>query len=675
MIAQNGFPFQRAPLDNHLGSDIRYDPTGPPEADSSRVLAMPAIEAEPLPRLPALKTVLLIVLAFFAATFAIYGHSLRNDFVRWDDGMLVYENPAIREISPRSLAYIFTHYDPELYIPLTFLTYQIEYQLGGQGAFIYHFNNLLLHTLNALLTAWFVFLLGRRKWLALLCGLLFAVHPLHAEAVEWVSARKDVLSTFFFLFSVIAYMHWREDRIKRLLLFSLAAFAFGLVSKVMVITLPVILLLIDWKERRRISLRMLTEKIPYIAVAGVFGVIAVLGKTGVIQSSTLSAKILMACKSAVFYLEKLLWPTKLSLLYPYVKPITLSSPDFFIPIGVLIALAVFAWWTLRWGRGVVFGLAFYLVTVAPTFINFAKGGELDVYFASDRYAYIPSIGIFYAVAWLAWTLLERYRAADDDRPRLFQVIGGVMILVFAVVAFRQSFVWRNTETLFQNVLAQYPESSHVAHNNLGNVYRLRGELDQAVDEYKQAIAIRPHAKTISNLGATYRRQGLLTEAHAEYQKALTIHAGSREAHLGLGLVLLAEKRYADAEARFREAARIDPTYEEAFTNLGVALLNQGKTQEAITAYRQAIEVNPYFPDARYNLAVALESTGQAEEALHEYLLVIRMVPTVIPARINAALLQHRLGQVEQARRLFEEILRLDPANRAARSALQQMGAG
>jgi hypothetical protein len=152
------------------------------------------METSQMPSLPSWKTVLIVIGAFFAATLLVYGHSIKGEFVRWDDGMLVYENPAIREISPRTLRHIFTTYDPELYIPLTFLSYQIDYQIGGIGATQYHLTNFLFHTFNAILVAWLVFLLSRKGWIGIVSGLLFALHPLHTEAIQWVSARKDLLA-------------------------------------------------------------------------------------------------------------------------------------------------------------------------------------------------------------------------------------------------------------------------------------------------------------------------------------------------------------------------------------------------------------------------------------------------------------------------------------------------
>ncbi len=629
----------------------------------------------PTPSLPPWKSVFGILALFFAATFLVYGSSLRAEFVRWDDGMLVYENAAIREITPRSLGHIFTTYDPELYIPLTFLTYQVNYLIGGQNPFIYHLTNLILHTFNAVFVAWLIYLLGKKGWMAIAVGLLFALHPLHTEAVEWVSARKDVLSTFFFLLSLIHYVRWRHSDRRSTYLWSLVTFALGLMSKVMIITLPVVLLLLDYGDGRRWSFQLIKEKIPYFVISILFGVIGIFGKTGVLQSSTLSAKILMACKSAVFYLEKIVFPFHFSLLYPYIKPITFTSPDFYVPILIILLLIATAAYSRKWTRNILFGLGFYIVTVAPTFLNFAKGGEMDVYFASDRYAYIPSIGIFFAAFWILWQLLETRRVRNQKTVQM--IVGGVTAVVLigcAGLSYAQSKIWLNTEALFQNVLAHYPDSSHVAHNNLGNVYRLRGELTKAETEYKQAIAIRPHAKTISNLGVVYRRQGNLALALTTYNQALSIDPDSKEAHLGLGLVYLTEKKFEEAAKEFQTAITIDPEYEEAYTNLGAALVSLGKLDEAITQYRKAIAINAFFPDAHYNLAVALVELGKKDEAIAEYEETVRLLPTVIPARINLALLYFERGRKDEAREQFEAILKIDPSNKAARSALSQMGA-
>lgn len=617
--------------------------------------------------LPSRRILLWVVAFFFGLGLVVYGRSLTNDFVRWDDGMLIYENPAVREMSPWSMKRIFTTYDPELYIPATFITYQIDYKIWGANPFGYHLTSLLLHIGNAILVAWLAFLLLRHRWVALLCGLLFLLHPLHTEAVSWASGRKDVLSTLFFLSSLIAYLRYQEEEERRLYIWSLVFFALGLMSKVMVITLPAILLLVDWRNRRAWT-AMIKDKLPYVGLSILFGIIAIFGKTAVVASSTLSQKILMACKSTVFYLQAIAWPSKLSLLYPYVGEITFASPDFYVPVLVVAAMvliAVFA--SIRW-RDVTLAIVFYLLTLVPTFINFAKGGELDIYFASDRYAYIPSIGMFYLFCFLLAALLHAKRHWE----RAVQAVGAAIVVVLGVAAYRQSLVWRDTESLFANVLAYYPDSSHVAHNNLGNMHRLRGEIDKSIEEYKQAISIRPHAKTYSNLGAAYRKQGRMQEALAAYREALKVDPKSALAHIGLGIIYVEQGNAAQAEAEYKEGLRYDPTEEIGWTNLGVLYTNQNRFNEAVDAYRRALAVNPYFADAQYNLGVALSKKGDIDGAIDAYGEVTHIAPSFIAARMNLALLLYKNGDTRAARRQFQTILQIDPGNRVARQALEQM---
>lgn len=252
----------------------------------------------PPPPLPSRPLLWWIIGAFFLILLIIYGSSLTNDFVRWDDGLLIYENPAIRSITPSTLKTIFTSYDPELYIPLTFFSYQIDYLIGGTHAAIYHAQNLLWHTLNALLVALLLWRLTRQGWPSLFGGLLFALHPLNTETVAWSSARKDVLSTFFFLVSLLSYLSYRTQKKRSAYAFSLLSFTLGLLSKVTVITLPVVLFLFDFREHRRWSGKMLVEKIPYLLLSVLFAVIATAGKSGVLSASTLSEKILLSLRGA-----------------------------------------------------------------------------------------------------------------------------------------------------------------------------------------------------------------------------------------------------------------------------------------------------------------------------------------------------------------------------------------
>lgn len=630
--------------------------------------------ATPSSSLPSRPLLRWIIGSFFLITFFVYGSSLTNAFVRFDDGLLIYENPAIRSISPESLRTIFTTYDPELYIPLTFFSYQIDYLIGGTNATIYHIQNLLWHTLNALLVAWLLHHLTRRGWLALFGGLLFALHPLHTEAVAWASARKDVLSTFFFLASLIAYLSYRSGSHRRAYSVSIIAFLLGLLAKVTVITLPLILLLLDLRERRTWDRRMLVEKLPYLALSVLFGVIAVAGKTGVLASSTTGEKLLMAPRSALFYLEKIFAPEGLSVLYPFTGAVTLSRLDILIPLLLFVFLLLIALASLRWTRDVFFGIAFFLITLSPTLFNFAKGDFF--YFASDRYAYIPSIGILFLIVLAAGRLCR-----TQMRPCI--AAGSVLLGVLGILSFVQAQTWKDSEALFLRATRISPDA-YVAHVNLGNVHRYRGDEEQALLSYRTGLDIlrkhghdgmglkRAESKILSNIASAKREQGNLAEARSSYEEALRFNPQNVYALLGLGVVAGQQGDTAASERSYRQAIMVSPDFAPAQLNLGALLVGLGRLEEGVTAYRAALSLNPFFPQAHYNLGIALTKLNRTAEAMDAYREAVRLQPKYTAARLNLGILLFNARNKEGAVEQFEAVVKYDPGNTQAQRALQQM---
>jgi len=633
------------------------------------------------PRLPSRFALLWIIGGFFALTLIVYAASFNGHFVRWDDGMLIYENPFIRAINFATLKKIFTSYDPELYIPLTFFSYQIDYLIGGIHPGIYHLQNFLWHTGNALLVAWLCLLLSRRKWVAIVCGILFAVHPLHTEAVVWASARKDVLSTFFFLLSVIAYLSYRARGKRGNYYGSLVAFLFALLAKVSVLTLPVLLLLIDVFQGRKWSVWMIVEKLPYIALSAAFGVIAWIGKAGVLGSSTPMEKVLMAPVSAVFYLEKMFVPARLSVLYPFEGSPSLARMDILIPfvVCILLVTAMLIAWRKR--PEVSFGLAFFFVTVSPTLLNFAKGDFF--YFASDRYAYVPSVGILLMVAMLLARASEHSEAWAK-----WSTIGAVTVsILFSGLAVKQSLVWHDSTSLFTHTLSLYPDA-YVALNNLGNVYRQQGETQQAVESYEKALSASERysfhripgsvdtarSKILSNLGSVYRESGATQKATDAYKRALALNPGNEYAHLGMGILAGQAGLYQTAEAEYRAALQIAPEFSTALINLGALYVGMGRIEDGIREYERAIEMNPFYPQAFYNFGVALNKVNRNREAIAAYREAVALAPNFVAARLNLAILLYERQDREESVQQFEEVLRYDPTNRMALSALRQIEA-
>ncbi len=605
----------------------------------------------------------------FGLLLAVFGVSLANDFVRWDDGLLIYENSAVREISFQSLKTIFTTFDPELYIPFTLFNYQVLYLVFGQHAWGYHLWSLLLHTGNALLGAWILSWITGNKKIGFVAGLLFALHPIQVEAVAWASALKDQLSTFFYLLTIIAYLHHRDLGSKRGYWFSLLFMLLGLLSKVMVVTLPVVLILLDdLAERKWWSRKMILEKIPYFALSIIFGLVAIFGKEAVISSTTPLQTALMAVRSTVFYLQKLFWPTGFSVLYPYSNAVSITTPDILIS-AILVAALVIAVFVLRkWTRFPFAAFFFFLITLVPTFVNFSKGGNL--YVASDRYTYLPSLGIFLLVATIAVMIWE---TKTRTIRKILNCVLALLVAIFCVLSFQLTKVWASSELLFRNVIAHYP-NSYAAHNNIGNVLRRRNDLDGAIVEFKAALASWAHPKVHSNLGAVYAKKGMVKEAEEQFDAAERLDPKTGEPDFGRGILYAGIGEYDKALAAYGRALAKEPKFSIVYVNRGSLLLDLGRRDEAEADFRKAIEIEPYLAQAHFNLAVLATLDGETQEAITQYEEVVSMQPFFTQARMNLGALYAKVGRLDEAKKQFLEILKTDPYNDTAASAIRQIQA-
>jgi len=618
-----------------------------------------------IPYLPSFTARLCVTVGFFVVSLLIYGGSLHNAFVRLDDGLLIYENQAIQHINPETLKTIFTTYDPELYIPLTFLSYQIDYALGGIDPFIYHVQNLFWHTLNALLVMWLAFLLLKREWPAVFVGLLFLVHPLHAEAVAWAAARKDVLATFFFLSSIIAYLYYRAHDVRKWYVLSMGLFALGLMAKVVIVTLPLILVLIDDVQHRTWNKRMILDKLPFIGLSIVFGVIALLGKQALLSDVTPWQLFLLSSTSAVFMLWKLIWPFGYSVLYPFDGTITLVSPLFLLPLlGMVLALAAAFWWRKK-SRWPWFALLFFLITLAPTVTNLVKQ---VIFLGSDRYAYIPSISLFLLVglACVVWT-----QAHMRQRSQPMLIASCILIIGLGMLALRQSRTWLNTETLFLHTLSVYPDS-FVAHNNLGNVYYRQGKINEAEQEFLAAVKAHPTAEIHTNLGGIYLKQRKFEEARMQFKTAIDLDSTRVQGYMGLASIAIAEGNTTSALQLYADALANGHDLVQVYINRGVLFKNVGQLEEALEDFTEAIKVEPHFMQAHYNAAITLEKLGRTDEAKKAYEEAVYLQPWYIPVRINLGLLLFQLGDSEGSKKQFEAILQYDPQNKAALQAIEQL---
>lgn len=478
-----------------------------------------------------------------------YLSSLRNEFVGWDDDLLIVNNATVHEWSGASIKTAFTSYDPELYIPLTLVSYQLNHLLGELDPFMYHFTNLLLHVANVLLVSLIVVQLGFERKTALLMGALFALHPLNTEAVVWASARKDVLSACFALLSIASYLRYHDDGAKRWLVTSLFFFLLALLSGVTVALLPLTFLLIDWYRGRPMDRLTLGEKIPFAILSAIFIVVAMMGKS-LTGTLFLWEKFLIGFRAVTLLLAKFLLPIDLSVLYPYTQPLKLGTPDLFL--SILIVALIFAGVIILHKRfrlrEPLFAWAWFLLLLLPTFNNATKGRNesLDVYITSDRYAYLPMIGILVLIGFLLERYIRRFPMA---------IISGflLILMLFAILTIQQSLVWRNSLSLFRHVARVQPDA-YVAHTNVGTELFNQGKTDEALEEYRKALKIRSDGVTWYNAGQILILQGKKDNAMEAFRKAIKASPLEIDAHLQLARLLLEKGENAEA-LRILEAAK------------------------------------------------------------------------------------------------------------------------
>ncbi len=612
-----------------------------------------------------------VFLAMLVAVLLAFGGSLFQGFVQLDDPYLIYGNLAIRGISLEHLRTIFTTYDPELYIPLTLLSYQLNYILGGLHTEIYHLTNLLLHAANAAMVTWLLSLLTRKGYLALFCGLLFAVHPLHTEAVVWLAGRKDLLSTFFFLASAVGYLLYRRD-VRYAYLISIVCFLLALLSKVMVAPLPLVLLLSDLLlDRRRWQWSLLLDKIPYMALAGIFMFIAILGKERILVSSTLLETLLMAAKSTVFYIQKFFVPIQLSVFYPHVGSIRASMPQFLIPSVIVVSLLALAAWAWRRYASLSFGILFFLVTLSPTFLNFHKGET--IFFAVDRYAYMPSIGILILIIVAASWLMKQYetRMSEKRIGQLAARIGGAILLMLCVLSFRQTGVWDSSELLYANALKLYPESV-AARTSLAMIYREQGKTEEELSVLKDGL---PQGKDVSllvALGSVYDRQKKPADAIAYYEEAMNIDAKNPEPYFYLGSLEYDRGNVDKAIDHYARAIALDPSYVAASNNLGSIYMERADFDRALDNFDRALLYNPNFMEGHYNVGRILHSRNQLAAA-EEHLLKADALNPDSPDILTAiAAIRVDQKRYPEALNLLRNALLIDKQHADARTVLQQL---
>jgi Tfp pilus assembly protein PilF len=627
---------------------------------ASQTAPAPSSRPEPQPH----RWVLPVTVA--ALTFFVFLPALGNGFVNWDDDKNFLNNPHYRGLSGQNLRWILTNFHLGHYHPLTWLSLSLDYEVWGVDARGYHLTNVLLHAANAALFSLLARrLLGGGAWVAALAGLLFAVHPLRVESVAWASERRDVLSGFFYLAAVLAYLKaQREGPRGRWLGVSLAAFAGGLLSKVIVVSLPVVLLVLDayplrrWKEWRT----ALVEKIPYLGLAGLAAAAALglqpAGVSGFAEHVAVlpALRLGLSLYGLAFYLWKTLLPFG---LYPqYVMAADLTPFDWRILLSAAV-VAVLTMTVVALRRSFPAGLAVWACYVAGLLPVLSIVRVDPQQYVADHHTYLATLGL----ALLAAAGLARLGGSQG------RATGAAVVLLLAALSWRQTGVWRDSVTLWTHTLSGSPQSV-VAHNNLGEALAAANRFQEAIPHFEQAIVLRPdHAQAWYNLGRALQRLGKPEEAMFRLERAIAIEPGFAVAHNDLANGYAERGRLEEARRHYEMALHYQPDSGDTHYNLGRLLHTQGKLEPAIVHYRQALALRPSLADAHNNWGMALEALGRPAEALAQYRRALAVDPRNADAHNNLGVGLAAAGRRAEALEHFREALRWNPSHRDAAANL------
>jgi len=602
------------------------------------------------------------------STLAIYWPVLNHEFVNYDDDKYVTENPNVkRGITYDSIIWTFTTPHYHMWHPLTSLTNLLDYQLFGLNPTGHHLTNLLLHIASTLLLFVILMRMTAAFWPCLFVALAFAVHPLNVESVAWIAERKNVLSGFFSMLTIAAYIRYAERPGFGSFLLLVLVFALSTMTKPMVVTLPFALLLLDYwplgrlqfkrvsdeqdleqaesgqVDGRRVPLwRLLVEKIPlFVLVTALSAVTFIAVQRGGVMSGwhnvPLKYRLANALVSYIAYISKMVWPSRLAVFYPH--PFN-RLPLWQVAASALLLLtvSVAVLWFARRRKYLTVGWLWYLGILVPV-IGLVQVGSQAM---ADRYAYLPFIGLFIMIAWGLPDLLARWRYRKIT-------LGAA---------------------LFEHAL-NVTDDNFVMNNNYANILKKMGQVEKAVDHFYRALRIRPNSPEIyNNLGNALRELDRIDEAVKSFKRALELRPDFAEAHYNLALLLAGQGKTDEAIAEYRQAVRFRPDDVDTLSNLGFALAQKRDFDEAIGYYNRAIELEPDNVIAHGRLGLALAGVNRLDEAIEQFQIVLEESPDDVEMHCNVGILLARQGKTDEAIKAYRRALQINPEHTKAQQLLK-----
>ena len=626
---------------------------------------------------------LLICVTLALATLAVYWQVCNYDFIKYDDDVYVTDNYHVMSgLSVPNVRWAFTTPHAGNWLPLTWLSFMLDCQLFGPNPGWMHLVNLLLHIANTLLLFAVLKKMTGSLWPSAFVAALFALHPLHVESIAWITERKDVLSTLFLLLTLAAYVSYvRGGGLFRYLL-TILLFVFGLLAKPMLVTLPFLLLLLDYwplerfaapravktaaiPDRRRVFYRIIIEKIPFLVLSAVSSVITFIvqkGSGAVMDVNTLSLQegVANAFLSYAKYIGKMFWPQNLAVFYPLdIADIPLWQ--IVLCVLLLLVISIFA---VRFGRKhryLPVGWFWFVGTLIPV-IGLVQSGAQSL---ADRYTYIPLTGLFIIIAFGA----DRLTAKWNYRKYFLSLLAAVVLGAASVCTSLQLKFWQNSITLFQRAV-DVTSNNFIIYNNFANVLGKMGKLNQSLEYLNKALALRPNSAEIhNNLGNAFRELGKVDQAIEHYKEAIKYKPDLADAHFNLGVALSKKGDFEDAVAEYQKTLAIDPVNSDALSEFGFIYAQQGKLDQAVDYYNRAIAIDPNNVIAHGRLGLALAEQGKFDDAIREFKIVLKARPDDVEMYCNLGILLDRQNKTDQAIEQYRRALQIKPNDSKARELL------
>jgi tetratricopeptide (TPR) repeat protein len=612
-----------------------------------------------------------ICAALAAITIAVFSPVFHYGFINFDDQLYVTENPYVRSgLNFNSLAWAFQTSTSGNWLPLTWISHMLDFQCHGMKAGGHHLTSVLFHAANAALLFLLLQKMTGAVWRSALVAALFAWHPAHVESVAWIAERKDVLSSFFWLLTLWAYVRYTENlksQISNFKFYYIAAlllFALGLMAKPMIVTLPFVLLLLDFWPLGRMSRpslsRLVIEKAPLFALSAACCAWTLWAQrlghaVASVEEIDLAHRLNHVLASYLDYIVMLVFPRRLAIYYPY--PLHEQTAMVISGAAVLALLSVLTVASARRRPWLAVGWLWFVGMLVPV-IGLVQAGNQGL---ADRYTYLPAIGLFIILAWGGAELTLRYPVIKLFAP--------VLAMAALAATWTQVHYWKDSRTVFEHA-RQVTQNNDLALTLLGELRADDGDLDGAVALYREALRDKPNYAAHFYLARSLEQQGKIDEAKSEYALALRFHPWSEQAHIYLGLLLAGEKKYDQAAAEYEAVLKTNPRSATAHNDLARLLQTEGRLDESVRHYLAALQFDSSLAQAHNNLGVLYLQKGQLADGMTQLRVASRLNPGNVETECNLAL---ALNQQQQWKEASEILRRVAPAQPNNASAQYQYG--